>query len=77
VGRTLKSGHALYRDNTILDAPGFAPFGKVVQGMEAVLALEREDRDRPDQKRIEQEGNQYLIREFPRLSMVMRATIEK
>jgi hypothetical protein len=45
--------------------------------MEAVLGLEAEDRDRPDQKRIEQEGNKYLIREFPRLSMVMRATIEK
>jgi peptidyl-prolyl cis-trans isomerase A (cyclophilin A) len=66
-----------YRDNAFLDAQGFAPFGKVVQGMQAVLGLEGEYRDRPDQKRIEQEGNKYLIREFPRLSIVMRATIEK
>jgi peptidyl-prolyl cis-trans isomerase A (cyclophilin A) len=66
-----------YRDNTMLDAQGFAPFGVVVEGMNAVAELEAKFADRPDQKRIEQEGNAYLIREFPGMSAITRATISR
>src|SRR5262245_49405062 len=66
-----------YRDNTILDGQGFAPFGVVVEGMDAVGQLESKFADRPDQKRIEQEGNAYLIREFPGMSAITRATISR
>lgn len=64
-----------YRDNLILDAQGFAPFGVVVEGMNNVRELESKFGDRPDQKRIEREGNAYLMREFPGLSLITRATI--
>jgi peptidyl-prolyl cis-trans isomerase A (cyclophilin A) len=64
-----------YRDNAMLDSQGFAPFGVVVEGMSAVGELESKFGDRPDQKRIEQEGNAYLIREFPGMSAITRATI--
>jgi peptidyl-prolyl cis-trans isomerase A (cyclophilin A) len=66
-----------YRDNVMLDAQGFAPFGTVVQGMNAVGELESKYGDRPDQKRIVVEGNGYLNRDFPGLSMITRATIVK
>lgn len=66
-----------YRDNLLLDAQGFAPFGTVIQGMRAVGELESRYGDRPSQRRIEQEGNAYLTREFPGLSMVTHATIER
>lgn len=64
-----------YRDNTILDQQGFAPFGRVVEGMSNVTELEAKFGDRPDQRRIEQEGNAYLLREFPGMSFVTKATI--
>lgn len=66
-----------YRDNLMLDAQGFAPFGTVIQGMNNVGELESKYGDRPDQKRIIAEGNAYLTRQFPGLSMITRATIEK
>ena len=62
---------------SMLDAQGFAPFGVVVEGMNAVAELEAKFADRPDQKRIEQEGNAYLIREFPGMSAITRATISR
>jgi peptidoglycan/LPS O-acetylase OafA/YrhL/cyclophilin family peptidyl-prolyl cis-trans isomerase len=65
-----------YRDNVMLDAQGFAPFGVVVEGMGPVGELESKYGDRPVARRIEQEGNAYLTREFPGLSSITRATIE-
>jgi peptidyl-prolyl cis-trans isomerase A (cyclophilin A) len=64
-----------YRDNVMLDAQGFAPFGVVVEGMTNAGQLESKFGDRPDQKRMELEGNAYLSREFPGLSYITRATI--
>lgn len=63
------------RDNTLLDAQGFAPFGTVIEGMSNVLQLEAKYKDRPNQKRLEDEGNGYLMREFPGMSYITRATI--
>jgi peptidyl-prolyl cis-trans isomerase A (cyclophilin A) len=68
-------------DNVNLDASGFAPFGRVVEGMEVVDQLysgygEGAPRGAgPDQSRIVAEGNAYLTRDFPQLDYVMRATV--
>jgi peptidyl-prolyl cis-trans isomerase A (cyclophilin A) len=57
-------------NNRTLDGRGFAPFGKVVEGMEVVDSLNAEYRERPDQGRIQAEGEAYLLREFPRLDVI-------
>jgi peptidyl-prolyl cis-trans isomerase A (cyclophilin A) len=70
-----------FGDNSRLDGLGFAPFGHVIEGMEAVDRLysgygEGAPAGRgPDQDRIRAEGNVYLEREFPRLDRVVRARI--
>jgi peptidyl-prolyl cis-trans isomerase A (cyclophilin A) len=70
-----------YGDNSRLDASGFAPFGKVIMGMEVVDQLYADygegapDGGGPDQTRIEQEGNAYLIRDFPNLDYIRTARI--
>jgi peptidyl-prolyl cis-trans isomerase A (cyclophilin A) len=71
-----------YRDNTFLDAQGFAPLGEVVEGMDVVDNLWRSYGDAPpggrgpDQARIVRDGELYLAREFPRLDKVLRAHVE-
>jgi peptidyl-prolyl cis-trans isomerase A (cyclophilin A) len=68
-------------DNVRLDAQGFAPFGVVTGGMDAVDRLhsgygEGAPRGRgPDQAQIRQEGEAYLAREFPELDRVLRTRI--
>jgi peptidyl-prolyl cis-trans isomerase A (cyclophilin A) len=70
-----------YGNNSSLDGQGFAPFGRVVEGMDVVDRLfagygEGAPRGRgPDQGRIQGEGNAYLEREFPKLDYVKKATI--
>lgn len=60
-------------DNADLDSKGFTPFGVVVEGMENVEKINSEYREQPDQSRIEQEGNPYLHRDFPRLDYIESA----
>lgn len=68
-------------DNTNLDRMGFAPFGRVISGMEVVDKLNAEygegaPRGRgPDQSRMQREGNAYLAKDFPRLDYIKKATI--
>ena len=66
-------------DNTGLDAQGFAPFGQVVTGMDAVdkLYTGYGRNNVPDQGRIIAEGNAYLMKEYPKLDYIKTATIEK
>ena len=72
-----------YKNNSRLDGMGFAPFGKVVSGMNVVDALNSEYGDGapegrgPDQARLQMEGNAYLAKEFPRMDFIKTATIEK
>jgi peptidyl-prolyl cis-trans isomerase A (cyclophilin A) len=70
-----------FGNNSALDRMGFAPFGKVVSGMEVVDALysgygEGAPQGRgPDQRRMQMEGNSYLKKNFQRLDYVKKATI--
>ena len=70
-----------FRDNGMLDGQGFAPFGRVVEGMEVVDRLYAGYGEGapggagPNQSRIQAEGNAYLERDFPKLDYVKRATI--
>jgi peptidyl-prolyl cis-trans isomerase A (cyclophilin A) len=72
-----------FADNARLDQSGFAPFGKVVSGMNVVDSLNAEygegaPRGRgPDQSRLQSEGNAYLAKEFPRMDYIKKATIER
>jgi peptidyl-prolyl cis-trans isomerase A (cyclophilin A) len=67
--------------NSRLDGMGFAPFGQVVSGMEVVDGLYAEYGEGapqgrgPHQGRIQDEGNAYLVRDFPQLDYVKEATI--
>ncbi|RMG39117.1 MAG: peptidylprolyl isomerase [Planctomycetota bacterium] len=62
-------------DNGRLDEMGFAPFGEVIEGMDVVDSLNAEYGERPDQSRIQFEGNAYLKREFPRLDYILTARV--
>jgi peptidyl-prolyl cis-trans isomerase A (cyclophilin A) len=67
-----------YKDNSYLDADGFAPFGQVGAGMEVVDKLfgGYGRANVPDQRRIKSEGNAYLDAEYPKLDFIKTATIE-
>jgi peptidyl-prolyl cis-trans isomerase A (cyclophilin A) len=71
-----------FRDNTNLDAMGFAPFGQVTTGMDVVDKIHQgygEGAPRgngPDQGRLQTEGNAYLKKDFAKLDFVKKATIE-
>jgi peptidyl-prolyl cis-trans isomerase A (cyclophilin A) len=71
-----------FGDNNRLDGMGFAPFGQVISGMNVVDALysgygEGAPRGSgPDQGRLQQEGNAYLMKEFDKMDFVKKATIE-
>jgi peptidyl-prolyl cis-trans isomerase A (cyclophilin A) len=64
-----------FGNNGQLDAMGFAPFGKVVSGMEFVDQINPEYRETPDQGAATEKGNAYLEKEFPRLDYIKTARI--
>ena len=64
-----------YGDNSRLDKSGFAPFGRVVSGMEVVDALYSGYENTPDQRRILRQGNAYLQESFPMMDYVRTARI--
>jgi peptidyl-prolyl cis-trans isomerase A (cyclophilin A) len=70
------------RDNSNLDAQGFAPFGEVVGGMDTADALNTEYGETSGgairagrQQPLFDGGNAYLDREYPRLDRLIRARI--
>lgn len=66
-----------FGDNSRLDAQGFAPFGRVAQGMDVVDKINSEYGDTPSQNQgqIQQQGNAYLNAQFPRLDYIRKATV--
>ena len=69
------------RDNTSLDGQGFAPIGKVTEGLEVLDQLTFVYGDiaplgpGPDPRLAQQEGNAYFDRTWPRLDSIKRVTI--
>jgi homoserine O-acetyltransferase len=70
-------------DNSRLDGEGFAPIGKVVEGIQVVDSLYAGYGEEAGggmrggkQDKIFAGGNAYLDRNFPRLDKLLKATIE-
>jgi len=70
-----------YRDNSNLDASGFAAFGVVKQGMAVIDSLYNEYGEGfpsgrgPDQGRLSEQGNAYLQSDFPKLDYITKTTV--
>jgi len=70
-----------FRDNRQLDGMGFAPIGRVVEGMDVVDAIYSgygegaPNGQGPAQPMIQTQGNEYLRKNFPNLDYIQRATI--
>lgn len=64
-----------FSDNSNLDGMDFAPFGKVIEGMDVVDKIYSGYGEEPDQGRIQNDGNKYLKKEYPRLSYIIGTTI--
>lgn len=63
--------------NTSLDQSGFAPFGRVIKGMEVIEKLTSEYADKPEQEKIIAKGNKYLNKEFPELDFIKTVKVVK
>jgi peptidyl-prolyl cis-trans isomerase A (cyclophilin A) len=67
--------------NSALDKSGFAPFGKISEGMSVVESLYADYGEGapsgkgPEQGRIQTEGNAYLQKSFPKLDYIKSAVI--
>lgn len=68
-----------FKDNAFLDPQGFAPFGRVVTGMEVVDRLNGEYGEAPSkgqgQYLIQTQGNAFLQENFPNLDYIKKASI--
>ncbi len=69
------------KDNAAdFDAQGFAPFGKVIEGMAAIDKLSKKHGERPQQgdapKRMMAEGNVFIKKTFPKLDYIKKASIQ-
>jgi peptidyl-prolyl cis-trans isomerase A (cyclophilin A) len=72
-----------FGDNSQLDHSGFAPFGKVTEGMDVVDKINGEYGEGapggrgPNQGQIQAEGNAFLKKDFPNLDYIKSAVIVK
>jgi cyclophilin family peptidyl-prolyl cis-trans isomerase len=64
-----------YGNNSSLDGQRFAPFGKVVAGMDVAQGINPKYRELPDQNAIRTAGNEYLKSEFPDLDFIQKASV--
>lgn len=62
-----------FGDNRRLDGMGFAPLGRIVEGMGVVDAIHSGHGQKPDQGRIAAEGNAYLRADFAELDYILHA----
>lgn len=63
------------KDNASLDAQGFTPIGRVIEGMGVVDSMYDEYGEDPRYHLIATQGNKYLARMFPKLDYIRTATI--
>ena len=64
-----------FGNNARLDADGFPPIGRVVQGMEVVDQIYTGYGEQPNQGRIQMQGNAYLTQSFPNLDYIKKASV--
>ncbi len=64
-----------FGNNAGLDRQGFAPFGTVTDGMDVVDKINPSYGERPDQQRITEEGDGYLVKNFPMIDKITMAKI--
>ena len=70
-----------FKDNSFLDASGFPPFGKIVEGDSVIDQLYRgygegaPNGSGPDQGQIQMRGNAYLSEQYPNLDGIKSAKI--
>jgi len=70
-----------YGDNSRLDGMGFAPFGKVTEGMQVVESIYSgygegaPDGMGPDQGRAQMQGNAYFQNDFPKMDYIASAEL--
>ena len=63
------------RSNASLDSQGFAPFGKVTEGMDVVDSFYAGYAEDPQQNMIQSQGNEYLTNHYPRMDYIKTARI--
>ncbi|HEY6462075.1 MAG TPA: peptidylprolyl isomerase, partial [Polyangiaceae bacterium] len=70
-----------YANHPRLDQSGFAPFGKVIKGMDVVDAFYKgygegaPEGTGPNQGKIQAEGNAYLDKDFPKLDRILATKV--
>lgn len=63
--------------NAFLDPQGFSPFGEVISGMDVVEKITSQYGEKPNQNMVQSNGNAYLMKDFPKLDYINKATVEK
>eukprot|EP00465_Bigelowiella_longifila_P007925 CAMPEP_0185276614 /NCGR_PEP_ID=MMETSP1359-20130426/56568_1 /TAXON_ID=552665 /ORGANISM="Bigelowiella longifila, Strain CCMP242" /LENGTH=95 /DNA_ID=CAMNT_0027870343 /DNA_START=45 /DNA_END=332 /DNA_ORIENTATION=- len=74
-------------DNTHLDDEGFAPFARIISGIQTIDALysayssstttNNPEATAPDPIKIYMQGNRYLEENFPQLSFIIGTRVER
>jgi len=64
-------------NNRNLDGMGFAPFGQVVEGFDVVKKITSEYGQRPDQGKIQSQGNAYLKPTYPNMDYIKSVSLLK
>jgi peptidyl-prolyl cis-trans isomerase A (cyclophilin A) len=64
-----------FGDNSRLDSMGFAPFGNVTEGMDVVDKIYPGYGERPDQGQLTDQGDAYVVKNFPKIDKIKTAKI--